>query len=50
MSTRRSTLYRWQRRLNQEGSRGLEPRSRRPKHLRRPHRSEFSPPRQNQLS
>lgn len=32
----RSTLYRWQRRLKQEGNRGLEPRSRRPKHLRRP--------------
>ena len=32
----RSTLYRWQKRLKEEGSRGLEERSRRPKNLRRP--------------
>ena len=32
----RSTLYRWQRRLKEQGPRGLEARSRRPKRLRRP--------------
>jgi putative transposase len=33
---RRSTLYRWERRLKFEGPAGLEERSRRPKRLRRP--------------
>jgi putative transposase len=32
----RSTLYRWQERLKEEGPKGLEERSRRPKNLRRP--------------
>ncbi len=32
----RSTLYRWQKRLKEEGPRGLEEKSRRPKNLRRP--------------
>ena len=32
----RSTLYRWQQRLRRHGPRGLEPRSRRPRHLRQP--------------
>ncbi|HEY43696.1 MAG TPA: transposase, partial [Anaerolineae bacterium] len=32
----RATLYRWERRVKAEGLRGLEERSRRPKHYRRP--------------
>ncbi len=32
----RSTLYRWQKRLKEEGPKGLEEKSRRPKNLRRP--------------
>ena len=32
----RSTLYRWQKRLKEEGAKGLEEKSRRPKRLRRP--------------
>jgi len=32
----RSTLYRWQKRLKEEGPRGVEEKSRRPKNLRRP--------------
>ena len=32
----RATLYRWQRRLEHEGLKGLEERSRRPKRVRRP--------------
>jgi len=32
----RSTLYRWQRQLNECGLKGLEDKRRRPKHLRRP--------------
>jgi len=32
----RSTLYRWQRQLNEYGLKGLEGKSRRPKHIRQP--------------
>jgi transposase len=32
----RSTLYRWQKRLEEQGARGLEDGDRRPKHVRRP--------------
>lgn len=36
LSLPRSTLYRWQKRVKQEGPRGLEPKSRRPKRRRQP--------------
>ncbi|MBM2826593.1 MAG: Integrase catalytic region, partial [Dehalococcoidia bacterium] len=36
LSLPRSTLYRWQRRLQRYGPRGLEPSSRRPRHTRKP--------------
>lgn len=32
----RATLFRWQKRLKEQGPRGLEPRSRRPRRLRQP--------------